>query len=274
MKEILNNYLSLWTEIWNKEMEIEKIGLRVGAVNESFGSFSEGLCAILFNAKGDSSSGMGYDLKDENGKIYEVKSCIKHKNKDCKNCGHKNVYVNRSCYNCGSALDLTDSTSRFGISSKKVVNFQDGCEDIIFVMMENIDWDSRKITIWTLNFSDKNSYFYNYALNQHLNSKSDALNLLPLSYDFLMAEPIKKFEILYKSENDELYCESIKEFDEVVTKISSAALWAKEINMLEDNNISSVGGYYKISDIKKYLSIRKKSLNKNRGNINRRALTE
>lgn len=268
----LDRYLDYWIKIWNWEVEIEKMNLRVSAVYESFGSFAEGLCAILFDAKGDSSSGLGYDLKDRDGKVYEVKSCIKHKNKDCPKCGLKNVYVNRFCYDCKHILELTDSTSRFSINSKKIVEFKDNCKNILFVLMENINWDKKKITVWSLDFSDKKSYFYKYALNQYeVSKKSYNLNFLPFSYDFMLSEPIKEFEITFISKESKLCFEKLITVSEKDELIQEELLNKREARILKDRGVNSEDGSYKVSDVKKYIGLRKKNLNKPRGEIKRRA---
>ena len=163
-----------------------------GFVSES-GFMGEFLASLITGKKGTASAGSGFDLSDGN-KADEAKLAILVRASECTECGNKVLFFKEKCI-CGSTkFRLKGGTSRFGIDSKAGIKYKEQLDNYVLQTIKPTikSFDCKEFIYEAFLVDAKNKYFTEYLMNQYLNSpKSNNCNLLPYSFDFYRAEPMK-----------------------------------------------------------------------------------
>lgn len=163
-----------------------------GFVSES-GFMGEFLASLITGKKGTASAGSGFDLSDGN-KADEAKLAVLARASICNKCGSKVLFFKEKC-TCGSTkFRSMGGTSRFGIDSKAGIKYKEQLDKYVLQTIKPTinSFDCREFIYEAFLVDANNEHFTEYLTNQHINStKSNMCNLLPYSYDFYRAEPIK-----------------------------------------------------------------------------------
>jgi hypothetical protein len=166
-----------------------------GFVSES-GFMGEFLASLITGKKGTASAGSGFDLSD-GIKADEAKLAVWVRSKKCKNkkCRKSFLFFDEveKC-SCGSTEFEYPSDSRWGIDSKAGIEYKEQLDKYILQVIKPVtdSSDCREFIYEAFLVDANNKYFVEYMYNQYVNSKkSNNCNLLPYSYDFYRAEPVK-----------------------------------------------------------------------------------
>lgn len=198
-KEKLKNLLEYLTKDWYQDMILSK-ETNVVLFPRGLDKIGETISSILLNKKGLGSGGMGFDLVDGT----EIKTACLIQPKKCSKCSAKNVHFVEKCFQCGSEKFEMLHDSRFGINAKMHVDERGHIPRYVLILIESTDLDENefinlkeevKIRVrgWCIN--PKNKYFDELAQGQFESEKSNAINFMPLHYDFYMSGPIKIFDV-------------------------------------------------------------------------------
>jgi len=179
-----------------------------GFVSES-GFMGEFLASLITGKKGTASAGSGFDLSD-GVKADESKLAVLVRAAVCNNCGEKVLFFKEEC-SCGSTDFTYPSDSRWGIDSKAGIEYKEQLDKYILQVVKPVEnsFDCREFIYEAFLVDAKNKYFTEYLMNQYVNStKSNNCNLLPYSYDFYRAEPVKvvSLKITLNETNSDIEC--------------------------------------------------------------------
>jgi hypothetical protein len=187
--------LKSFTDTWPIRIR-QSIGSNLdGFVSES-GFMGEFLASLITGKKGTASAGSGFDLS--NGiKADESKLAVLVRAAVCNKCGEKVLFFKEKCL-CGSTNFTYPSDSRWGIDAKAGIEYKEQLDKYVLQVIKPINnsFDCTEFIYEAFLVDAKNKYFTEYLTNQYVNSnKSNNCNLLPYSYDFYRAEPIKVISI-------------------------------------------------------------------------------
>jgi len=179
-----------------------------GFVSES-GFMGEYLASLITGKKGTASAGLGFDLSD-GVNADESKLAILVRAAVCNSCGEKVLFFKETC-SCGSTEFTYPSDSRWGIDSKAGIEYKEQLDKYILQVIKplNNSFDCNEFIYEAFLVDAKNKYFTEYLMNQYLNSpSSNNCNLLPYSYDFYRAEPMKvvTLKITLNQFNSDIEC--------------------------------------------------------------------
>ena len=210
---------------------------------------------------------------------------IPQKGTKCNDCGKKVIFFDAVCRNCDS-IDLKPlNDSRWGIDSEAGVKYHSDLDNYILQVLEpkyNLP-NCRTFIYKYYVVNSNNKYFVDYIQNQYDNGKKKNCNFVPYSFDFYMSEPIKLIEIeITVTQKDNHYRTIFWNLENTtIEEMPVNVLRKPELcTILDNNNISYrksdklntltelVSNNYR-GDIRELLSLRKKSLGKNRGNTSR-----
>jgi hypothetical protein len=251
------------------------------------GTMGEFLASLITGKKGTASAGSGFDLSD-GIKADESKLAILVRAAVCNKCGEKVLFFKETC-SCGSTDFTYPSDSRWGIDSKAGIEYKEQLDKYILQVIKPVrnSFDCNEFIYDAFLVDANNKYFTEYLMNQYVNSnKSNNCNLLPHSYDFYRAEPVKvvslkitlndfdsNIDCLYYDLNNNVseimpldivpvkYIKSILESKSIDFKNSFSK--TKLINVLKSNLNTNILN----SD---YFPLKIKNLNKNRGITSRK----
>ena len=222
----------------------------------SFGSASKGGCAF---------DNIEIDVETHKPILArEVKTCCQIQPKLCTKCGNKTPYFQIGCMFCGSISFKEIKDTRFGIDSEAHFKYEALLKEYVLIVVDysNLNQD---ISIKIYKIPSSNIYFTNYLKNQKDNSKSSNCNLLPYSYDFYASGPILilDYDINLANEiKENLYnLENSEPIDFDTSKIKKQERVAYGLK----DEVTVV----RYVDIQDKLVLRKKSLNKPRGETTR-----
>ena len=288
IKEEYREILQQWTGNWLWQIP-SSIKRNLDLVCSDSGAMGEDLASIVSGKKGNASVGSGFDLSDKKRKkADEVKLASWIQSSLCQSCKEKVLFWCSQCNHCGS-LDLKiKADSRWGIDAKSTYLYKKELEYYHLMIVEPKEYVSscRTFTLSHFIIKGSNNYFCDYTKNQYFNSsKSNNCNLLPYSYDFYMCDPIKIIEATIIVENENVGIE-MNYFDlnnKIPENMDIDKLGSKELKILLDSrgieykSNSNLGGLKKLlsnefptSIPKELLSLRNKSLNKDRGKTSRK----
>ena len=257
-----------------------------GFVSES-GFMGEYLASLITGKKGTASAGLGFDLSDS-VKADESKLAVLVRASVCNSCREKVLFFKETC-SCGSTEFTYPSDSRWGIDSKAGIEYKEVLDKYILQVIKplNNSFDCKEFIYEAFLVDAKNKYFTEYLINQYKNStKSNNCNLLPYSYDFYRAEPIKvvSLKITLNENNSDIKCLYYNLENKVSEKMPLdivPTLYLKSI--LDENYISFKNSFSKSKiielingfvDTSKLNSnnfpLKSKNLNKKRGTIVRK----
>ena len=179
-----------------------------GFVPES-GFMGEFLASLITGKKGTASAGSGFDLSD-GIKADESKLAVLVRAAVCNKCGEKVLFFNEKC-SCGSTDFTYPGDSRWGIDSKAGIEYKEQLDKYILQVIKPVEnsFDCKEFIYEAFLVDAKNKCFTEYLMNQYLNSnKSNNCNLLPYSYDFYRAEPVKvvSLKITLNNLDSSVYC--------------------------------------------------------------------
>ena len=252
-----------------------------GFVSES-GFMGEFLASLITGKKGTASAGSGFDLSDGK-KADESKLAILVRAAVCNNCGEKVLFFKEKC-SCGSTDFTYPSDSRWGIDAKAGIEYKEQLDKYILQVIKptNNSFDCKEFIYEAFLVDAKNKYFTEYLTNQYINSnKSNNCNLLPYSYDFYRAEPIKviSLKISLSEFSSNIQCLYYKLDNTISEKMPLDIVPTKYLkSILELNSITIKNTYSKTKLIELLKSnvnvnelnsnnfpLKLKNLNKNRG---------
>lgn len=156
------------------------------------GPMGEYLGSLITGKKGTASAGLGFDLSD-GVTADEVKLASLVRPKKCVHCGVKMLFFKEKC-DCGSTDFKNLGDSRWSIDSKAGIEYKEQLDKYILQVIKPLNnlFDCKEFIYEAFLIDAKNKYFTEYLKNQLLNSpKSNNCNLLPYSFDFYRAEPMK-----------------------------------------------------------------------------------
>lgn len=190
-----------------------------GFVSES-GFMGEFLASLITGKKGTASAGSGFDLSDGTN-ADESKLAVLVRASVCNICSEKVLFFKETC-NCGSSDFTFPNDSRWGVDSKAGIEYKDKLDKYILQVIKPCinSFDCNEFIYEAFLVDAKNEYFTEYLMNQYMNStKSNNCNLLPYSYDFYRAEPIKvvSLKITLNQINSSIECLFYK-LDNTVTE--------------------------------------------------------
>lgn len=206
------------------------------------GPMGEYLGSLITGKKGTASAGLGFDLSD-GVTADEVKLASLVRPKKCVHCGEKILFFKEKC-DCGSTDFKYLGDSRWSIDSKAGIEYKEQLDKYILQVIKPLtnSFDCKEFIYEAFLVDSKNKYFTEYLMNQYLNSpKSNSCNLLPYSYDFYRAEPIKvvSLKITLNENNPDIECIY---YDLENTKSEKMPLDLSSVknlkNILEKNSIS------------------------------------
>ena len=286
IKEEYKEGLQRWTKNWSWQIPCS-IKSNLDLLCPDSGAMGEELSSIASGKKGGASGGSGFDLVDKKRKkADEVKLALWVQSSKCQNCEEKVLFWHSQCNHCGSLNLKIKADSRWGIDARATVLYKEILEyyHLMIVTPKEYVSSCRTFTFSHFVIKGSNDYFCQYIENQFYGStKSNNCNLLPYSYDFYMCEPIKIIEstIMVKEEDVE-----INYFDldsKVPEPMDINKLKSKELKILLDSKGVEYKSNSNLSKLKKIvgdefltgiptelLFLRKKNLNKNRGNTSRK----
>ena len=166
-----------------------------GFVSES-GFMGEFLASLITGKKGTASAGSGFDLSDGN-KADEAKLAILVRASVCTECGNKVLFFKEKC-ECGCSKFKFPNDSRFSMDSKAGIEYKEQLDKYVVQVIKPVvnSFNCTEFIYEAFLIDAKNKYFTEYLMNQYINSnKSNNCNLLPYSYDFYRAEPVKVISI-------------------------------------------------------------------------------
>jgi len=258
-----------------------------GFVSES-GFMGEYLASLITGKKGTASAGSGFDLSD-GIKADEAKLAVLARASICVKCGSKVLFFKEKC-TCGSTTFKTKGgTSRLGIDSKAGIKYKEQLDKYVLQTIKPTtnSFDCREFIYEAFLVDANNQYFTEYLTNQYINStKSNMCNLVPYSYDFYRAEPIKVISLKITLNEFDSNVESLYyKLDNIISeKMSFDVLTSKDIKfILKSNSITFKNTYSKpklIELVKLNINVseltssnfplKTKSLNKDRGVTSRK----
>jgi hypothetical protein len=180
-----------------------------GFVSES-GNMGEFLASLITGKKGTASAGSGFDLSD-GIKADEAKLAILARASICVKCGSKVLFFKEKC-TCGSTkFRSIGGTSRFGIDSKAGIEYKEQLDKYVLQIIKPTtnSFNCTEFIYEAFLVDANNQYFTEYLTNQYINStKSNNCNMLPYSYDFYRAEPMKvvSLKIILNELNSDIEC--------------------------------------------------------------------
>jgi hypothetical protein len=236
------------------------------------GDFGEELTTYLFpNSFGSASKGgCAFDNIEIDFETHkpiaarEVKTCCQIQPKSCTSCSNKTPYFQNSCMFCGSSSFKEIKDTRFGIDSEAHFKYETLLKEYVLIVVDYSNL-SQDISIKIYKIPSSNIYFTNYLKNQRDNSKSSNCNLLPYSYDFYASGPILMldYDINMANEVKENFY-NLENMEPIGFDISKIKKQERVTYGLKEE--VSVVPYAEIQD---KLVLRKKNLNKPRGETNR-----
>jgi len=199
-KEDFIRHFKSFSDTWFVRIKQSIISNLDGFVSES-GFMGEFLGSLITGKKGTASAGSGFDLSD-GIKADESKLAVWVRSKKCKKCGNSYLFFKQQkMCECGSVDFTYPSDSRWGIDSKAGIEYKEQLDKYILQVIKPVEnsFDCRTFIYEAFLVDAKNKYFTEYLMNQYVNStKSNNCNLLPYSYDFYRAEPIKVVSLKIK----------------------------------------------------------------------------
>lgn len=284
-KDFISNFKS-FSDTWSIRIKQSINSNLDGFVSES-GFMGEFLASLITGKKGTASAGMGFDLSD-GIKADESKLAVLVRAAVCNECGEKVLFFKETC-SCGSTDFKYPSDSRWGIDSKAGIEYKEQLDKYILQVIKPINnsFDCKEFIYEAFLVDAKNKYFTEYLMNQYLNSpKSNNCNLLPYSFDFYRAEPIKvvSLKITLNELNSNIECIYYDLKNTKSEKMPLDVVESKTLkNILKDNLIEFKKSSSKqdlINLIESNLDInsltsasfplKQKSLGKERGNLIRK----
>lgn len=189
-QNFISNFKS-FSDTWSVRIKQSINSNLDGFVSES-GFMGEFLASLITGKKGTASAGSGFDLSDGK-KADEAKLAVWVRATVCNNCGEKILFFKDKC-SCGSTDFTYPSDSRWGIDSKAGIEYKEQLDKYVLQVIKPVEnsFDCNEFIYEAFLVDSKNKYFIEYLKNQYVNSiKSNICNLLPYSYDFYRAEPVK-----------------------------------------------------------------------------------
>jgi len=257
-----------------------------GFVSES-GFMGEFLASLITGKKGTASAGSGFDLSD-GIKADESKLAVLVRAAVCNKCGEKVLFFNETC-SCGSTDFTYPSDSRWGIDSKAGIEYKEQLDKYILQVIKPVEnsFDCNEFIYEAFLVNSKNKYFTEYLMNQYSNStKSNNCNLLPYSYDFYRAEPVKVVSLKitlndFDSNIDCLYYDLKNTISEIMPLDIVPVKYIKSILEIKSIDFKNSFSKNKLIDLLKsnlntdmlssdYFPLKTKNLNKNRGITSRK----
>lgn len=257
-----------------------------GFVSES-GFMGEFLASLITGKKGTASAGSGFDLSD-GIKADESKLAVLVRAAVCNKCGEKVLFFNENC-SCGSTDFTYPGDSRWGIDSKAGIEYKEQLDKYILQVIKPVEnsFDCKEFIYEAFLVDAKNKYFTEYLMNQYLNSaKSNNCNLLPYSYDFYRAEPVKVVSLKitlndFDSNIDCLYYDLNNTISEIMPLDIVPVKYIKSILETKSIDFKNSFSKNKLIDLLKlnlntniltsdYFPLKIKNLNKNRGITSRK----
>ncbi len=211
-----------------------------GFVSES-GFMGEFLASLITGKKGTASAGSGFDLSDGN-RADEAKLAILVRASVCTNCGSKVLFFKEKC-DCGCSKFKFPNDSRFTIDSKAGIEYKEQLDKYVVQVIKPVvnSFDCTEFIYEAFLIDAKNKYFTEYLMNQYVNSnKSNNCNLLPYSYDFHRAEPVKvvSIKISLNQTNSIIECLFYKLDNTIPEKMPLNIVASKTLkNILQNNSI-------------------------------------
>jgi hypothetical protein len=238
-EDFISNFKS-FSDTWGIRIKQSIESNLDGFVSES-GFMGEFLASLITGKKGTASAGMGFDLSD-GVKADESKLAILVRAAVCNNCGEKVLFFKETC-SCGSTNFRYPSDSRWGIDSKAGIEYKEQLDKYILQVIKplNNSFDCKEFIYEAFLVNANNKYFTEYLMNQYLNSpKSNNCNLLPYSFDFYRAEPIKvvSLKITLNASNSDVECIYYDLKNTEFEKMPLNVIESKTLkNILENNSI-------------------------------------
>lgn len=284
-EDFISNFKS-FSNTWSIRIKQSVNSNLDGFVSES-GFMGEFLASLITGKKGTASAGSGFDLSD-GIKADESKLAVLVRAAVCNSCGEKVLFFKEKC-SCGSTDFTYPSDSRWGIDSKAGIEYKEQLDKYILQVIKPVEnsFDCNEFIYEAFLVDAKNKYFTEYLMNQYLNStKSNNCNLLPYSYDFYRAEPVKVISLKITlneidSDIECLYYDLENKVSEKMPLDIVPTLYLKSI--LNENSISFKNNFSKTKliemingfvDTNKLNStnfpLKSKNLNKDRGTTARK----
>jgi len=200
-KEKFLSEIKEWSMSWLKDIEksidrnLTMFGTSIGERGEYLASLISGKSGTGSGGSGfDLSDG---DSADESkfACLIQPKCCL-----TCKKNNEKNdriIFFYNNCPKCGSTEFKYINDSRWGIDAKAGVQYKDKMENYWLQTLEPVEYNSncRTFIYKCFKVSAHNENFSEYVLNQLENGSKDNCNLLPYSVDFYRFSPIKVVEV-------------------------------------------------------------------------------
>ena len=268
-KETFVNVMKTFTKTWSSQIDLSlesNLDLFIG----DSGNMGELLGYFITGKKGKASAGSGFDLYDpETNKADESKLAVNVRGSYCNpkqnGCGKRYLFWNKpEICTCGNKL-TRDGGSRFGIDAAAAVEYHSQLENYILQIIDPVEYtkDNRKFIYRAFLIKSDNKSFMEYTENQYYNATSNNCNLLPDSYDFYRAQPIKVVELLIDLDADTIEVIKFDVDNTIPEEMDLKVLRSKEL--IKYNQLIQKG----ITDLNILFPLRNKALNKNRGETSR-----
>jgi hypothetical protein len=185
-----------YSDIWPIRMQ-QSIDSNLDLFMSESTGMGEYLGSLLTGIRGTSSAGSGYDLYDsERKKAIEIKLASWVRSPECNNnkCKAKILFWHEKCIHCGSTDLRYPSDSRWMIDATAGIDYKGTIEKYILQVVKPLENSSncREFLYEAFSVDSNNPNFVEYFTNQKKHSKkSSKCNLLPYSYDFYRADPMK-----------------------------------------------------------------------------------
>ena len=261
------------TGSWKNQLELS-LQTNLDLFISEAGGLGEYLAHLITGKTGNASAGSGFDLIDEEKKrnkenrfADEAKMCVNIRGIKCGSCNIRYLFWKKpEICSCGENLTKNKykGGGRFGIDAEAGVEYHKELDKYIVQSIDPVEYnkDCRKLTYRAWIIDAYNPQFVEYVENQYYNAKANNCNLLPYSYDFYRAEPVKVIELLIDI-NDDTIIPVFFDLDNTISdKMNINLLKSKELthyNLLKDNE----------TNIGKLFPLRNKNLNKSRGETSR-----
>jgi hypothetical protein len=263
LMQVLSIYNSTWTDMMKLEQSI-KMNVPI-AFSGEIGRFGELICGIIANKHGcGSKGGCGFDLVDKGGKADEVKTICFIQPKSCNSCDSKVPFFQPTCTICGGADFRYIRDSRAGINVVEHFKYLKQFENYWFVI---IDFVNEQIDIKIYKIRARTKYFEQLLMNQYQNSKSTTCNIIPYSYDFYAIGPIRICEILMSQDKIDI---TLNLDNTTHEEFSCSVLSSRE---RDEYCIARDIETVPYQEIESKLKVRKKTLGRARGNLDRNRTT-
>ena len=272
---LLLSTIAAWAKTESHNIHKEKTYNR----NMSFafgnmGGFGEEVAMLMYpDALGSASKGgCAFDVItewDENfktTKAKEVKTVCLNGTKECTNCGLKAPAFQTKCLKCNNEDFKEKKDSRAGIDAKAHDEYarKQLIIDEYLIIVSDCSENTLKGTLKCFKIKSDNPYFNAYTLNQLENGSNNTCNLLPYSYDFYASGPIKVFEFELDFNTLEVDVNYYNPNNEAIENLPTKVLTKKQKKFYNIDEKQTVIEYSKIES---QLTLKNKSLGRNRGKI-------